>query len=326
MTMARIVVLDDWQGFAERATDWSSIRARAELVFLRGHHEGAAALAEAVGPADAVVAMRERSVISAEFLDLVPSLKLVSYTGPRNASVDVAACTARRILVCNTQAGRSGHATAELALGLLLACARGIAKGDAEMRAGRFQAHVPPGIEMAGRTLGIIGLGRIGATMARYGRALGMEVIAWSQNLTTERAAEAGATRVEKAELLARADAVSLHVVLSPRSVGILGAADIAALKPGCIVINTSRGPLIDQAALLAALHEGRVVAGLDVYDAEPVGPGAAILAAPNTVLSPHLGYATSENLGEFYTASAENVLGWLTGAPVRVVNPEVLA
>lgn len=324
--MARIVVLDDWQGYAEGAIDWSELKSKADLVFLRAHQATPAKLAAAVGAADAVVAMRERSVISAEFLDRVPSLKLVSFTGPRNASVDVAGCTARGILVCNTMAGRSGHATAELALGLLLACARDIAKGDSEMRAGRFQTHVPPGIEMAGRTLGLIGLGRIGATMARYGNALGMEVIGWSQNLTEERAAEVGAKRVDKAELLACSDAISLHVVLSPRSVGILGAEDFPLLKPGCILINTSRGPLIDQPALLAALHARKVWAGLDVYDAEPVGADHPLLAAPNTVLSPHLGYATSENLAEFYAASRNNVLAWLAGNPIRTVNPEVLA
>jgi phosphoglycerate dehydrogenase-like enzyme len=322
----RIVVLDDWQGYAERATDWARVRARAELVFLRGHHADPAALAAEIGAAEAVVAMRERSVISAALLDLLPGLRLLSFTGPRNASVDVAACSARKVLVCNTPAGRSGHATAELALGLLLACARRIALGDAEMRAGRFQANVAPGIEMAGRTLGIIGLGRIGGTMARYGNALGMRVIAWSQNLTEERAAEAGAARVSKGVLVSESDAISLHVVLSPRSVGIVGAEEIARLKPGCILINTSRGALIDQPALLAALHAGRVMAGLDVYESEPVGAGDPILAAPNTVLSPHLGYATSENLADFYRYAAENVSAWLEGAPIRMVNPEILA
>lgn len=324
--MARIVVLDDWQGYAERATDWSAVRAQADLAFLGAHHGDPAALAAAIGAADGIVAMRERSVISATLLDLLPGLKFLSYTGPRNASVDLAACTARRILVCNTPAGRSGHATAEVALGLLLSCARNLAQGDAEMRAGRFQARVAPGIEMAGRTLGIIGLGRIGATMARYGQALGMRVVAWSQNLTAERCAEVGATLVTKDELLTRSDAISLHVVLSPRSEGIVGAADFPKLKPGCILINTSRGALIDQPALLAALHEGRVKAGLDVYDSEPVGLDHALLAAPNTVLSPHLGYASSENLSDFYGYSAENVAAWLAGAPIRMVNPEILA
>lgn len=318
----RVVVLDDWQGYAEAATDWSAVRSQADLAFLREHHAAPAALAAAIGRADALIVMRERSVISAALLDGLPGLKLLSHTGPRNASVDLHACAARGITVCNTPAGRSGHATAELALGLLLACARNLALGDAEVRAGRFQARVAPGIEMAGRTLGILGLGRIGGTMARYGRALGMRVIAWSQNLTEERAAEAGAVRVDKSTLLADSDAISLHVVLSDRTRGVLGAADFDRLKPGCILINTSRGPLIEQSALLAALHAGRVVAGLDVYNSEPVGLGAAILAAPNTVLSPHLGYATSENLSDFYRYSVENVAAWLAGSPIRVVNP----
>ncbi len=323
--MPRIVILDDWQGYAEAAADWSPLATRGELVFLRDNHATPQALAAAIGPAQAIVAMRERSVISADLLDLIPTLKLVCYTGPRNASVDVAACTARNILVCNTQAGRSGHATAEVALGLLLACARNLALGDAEMRAGRFQAQVPPGIEMAGRTLGIIGLGRIGATMARYGQALGMKVVAWSQNLTDARCAELGVTRVSKEALVATADAISLHVVLSPRSTGILGPTDFAAMKPGCIIINTSRALLIDQPALLAALHGRQIVAGLDVYATEPVLPGDPILSAPNTVLSPHLGYASSENLADFYRYSIENLTAWLDGAPIRTVNPEIL-
>jgi phosphoglycerate dehydrogenase-like enzyme len=265
-------------------------------------------------------------------------VKLLTFTGQRNAAVDVQAATAQGILVCNTAPGSvcntapgsdahstSSHGTAELALGLLLACARRIPLGDARIRAGGFQDGVPPGIELAGRTLGLVGLGRIGGRMARYARALDMEVIAWSQNLTEARAAEAGATRVGKQELFARADAVSLHLVLSDRSRGVVGAAEIARMKEGAILVNTARGPLVDQDALLAALSEGRILAGLDVFDIEPLPQAHPLRSAPNTVLTPHLGYVTEDNMAELYRLSIENILAFLDGAPIRVVNPELL-
>jgi phosphoglycerate dehydrogenase-like enzyme len=178
---------------------------------------------------------------------------------------------------------------------------------------------------MLGRTLGIIGLGRIGGRMAHYARALGMNVLAWSQNLTDERAREVGAVRASKEEVLERSDAVTLHLVLSDRSRGIIGAPDIARMKPGAILVNTSRGPLIDQKALLAALHAGKIIAALDVYDREPLPSDDPLRSAPNTVLSPHLGYVTMEGMTDLYRDAAENIAAWLAGKPVRVVNPEVL-
>jgi phosphoglycerate dehydrogenase-like enzyme len=324
--MARIAILDDWQGIAEAAVDWSAVRAGAELVFFRDHLGGPDAVVAALQGFDAVVAMRERTRLSGDVIARLPDLKLLSFTGARNAAVDMAACTAQGVVVCNTTTTRTSHGTAELTLGLILASLRHIAVGDAEMRAGRFQGQVPLGGEVAGRTLGLVGLGNIGSRVARYALAMEMEVIAWSQNLTAERAASVGVTRVEKAELFARADVASVHLVLSERTRGIVGAAEIAAMKPGALLVNTSRGPHVDTDALLAALEQGRVRAAIDVYDEEPLPPGHALRRAPGTLLTPHLGYVTEENMPALYRASAENLVAWLAGAPVRVVNPEVLA
>ncbi|HEY0419961.1 MAG TPA: NAD(P)-dependent oxidoreductase, partial [Acetobacteraceae bacterium] len=182
---------------------------------------------------------------------------------------------------------------------------------------------VAPGTDLAGRILGVIGLGRIGSRMASYGRALGMEVLAWSPNLTEERAAGVGGARGEKEALLERSDAITLHLVLGPRSRGVIGAAEIARMKPGAILVNTSRAGLVDTPALLAALNAGRITAAIDVFDTEPLPPDAPIRGAPNTVLSPHLGYVTADNMQDFYRFIAENLLAWLDGAPIRLINPE---
>jgi phosphoglycerate dehydrogenase-like enzyme len=228
--------------------------------------------------------------------------------------------------VCNTVGGgASGAATAELALGLLIAAARAIPAADAGMRAGYFQLGVPIGIGLAGKTIGIIGVGRLGSHMARCCQALNMNVLAWSENLTPEKARTAGATLVSKQELLSRSDAVSLHLVLSPRSRGVIGAAEIVQMKSGAILINTSRGPLVDEAALLEAVRAGRIIAALDVYDREPLPANHPLLSAPNTVLTPHLGYGVRETWTEFYGQSLENALAFLDGKPIRVANAEAL-
>lgn len=323
--MARVAVLDDWQGTAESLADWSALKARAEVVFFRQAIPDPDALVAALAGFDIVLAMRERTALPAATLERLGDLRLLSFTGARNAAVDVAAATARGVLVCNTDSARPSHGTAELALALLLACARRLPQADAAIRAGGFQDGVPPGLELAGRTLGLVGLGRIGARMARYAQALDMPVIAWSQNLTEERTREVGVTRVSKDDLFARADAVSIHLVLSARTRGVVGAAEIGRMRRGAILVNTSRGPLVDQAALLAALAEARIIAGLDVFDTEPLPPGHKLRSAPNTVLTPHLGYVTGENMAELYRASIENILAYLAGTPIRVVNPQVL-
>jgi len=319
--MKRIAILDDWQNRAESLADWSAVRAGAELVFFQDafadEDEAAAKLADF----DAVVAMRERTPFPERLLARLPRLKLLSFTGARNAAIDIPGCTQHGVRVCFTTGKPATFATAELALGLILAAARQIALGDAEIRAGRFQQNTTPGIELMGKTLGVIGLGKLGGRLARFGNAIGMNVIAWSQNLTDEAAAEAGATRVSKDELLAQADVVSLHLVLSDRSRNTLGAAELAKLKDGAIVVNTSRAGLIDQAALLAEVNKRRIVAALDVYAQEPLAANDPWRTAPNTVLTPHLGYVTQGNMAGLYTESAENLAAWLAGAPIRTLN-----
>jgi phosphoglycerate dehydrogenase-like enzyme len=322
----KVAVLDDWQGVARANADWAKLEARADVSFFADafadENDAAAKLADC----DIVLSMRERTPLPGSLIDRLPKLRMLGMTGARNASLDTAACTARGIPVCNTQGGGyADSATAELALGLLLAAARGIPAGDANIRSGKFQQGVPVGIGLAGKTMGIMGLGRLGGYMATYCRALRMDVIAWSTNLTAERAAEIGAELVSKDELMSRSDAISIHLVLSPRSRGLVGAADIARMKPGAILINTSRGPIVDGAALLAALNERRIVAALDVFDREPLPENDPLRSAPNTVLMPHMGYGVQETWDGFYPQMLENALAFLDGKPVRVTNPEVL-
>jgi len=324
--MTKVGVLDDWQGVARRSADWSPLMAHAEVVFFdeafADQDDAAAKLADF----EIVLSMRERTPLPASLIDRLPKLRMLGITGSQNATLDTPACTARGVLVCNTIGeGASAAATAELALGLLIAAARAIPAADAGIRVGRFQAGLPVGIGLAGKTMGVIGLGRLGSHMARYCQALNMNVLAWSANLTAEQARTAGATLVSKQELLSRSDAVSLHLVLSPRSRGVIGAAEIAQMKPGTILINTSRGPLVDEAALLEAVRAGRIIAALDVYDREPLPANHPLRSAPNTVLTPHLGYAVKETWIEFYGQGIENALAFLAGKPVRVTNPGVL-
>ncbi|MBS0562525.1 MAG: D-2-hydroxyacid dehydrogenase family protein [Proteobacteria bacterium] len=324
--MTKVAVLDDWQGVARASADWSALQARAEVTFHAQAFDDEDHAARALADTEIVLSMRERTAFPASLLARLPKLRMLGTTSARTATVDMAACTKHGVVVCNTTSGPGLHATAELALGLLIAAMRHIPAGDAAIRAGRFQDGVPTGGALHGKTLGLLGLGRIGAMVAGYGHALGMTVLAWSQNLTAEKAAEHGATLTPKNELLARADAVSLHLVLSGRTRGIVGAAELALMKPGAILINTSRGPLVDEAALLAALHAGRIVAGLDVFDREPLPANHPLRTAPNTVLMPHLGYGVREVWAQFYPESVENALAFLDGKPVRVMNPEVLA
>ena len=324
--MARVAVLDDWQGVAASLADWSALQARAEVVFFREAIAEADALVEALAGFDVVLAMRERTALPGSTIRRLGDLRLLTFTGAANAAVDVAACTAQGVLVCNTVSRTPRYGTAELAFGLLLACARLIPEADGRIRAGGFQDGIVPGVDLLGGTLGIVGLGRLGSRMARYAQAFEMEVIAWSQNLTEERARELGVARVGKDELFSRADALSIHLVLSPRSRGLVGAAELGRMKRGAILINTSRGPIVDEAALLAALHEGRIVAGLDVYGTEPLPAGHPLRSAPNTVLTPHLGYVTQQTLAQMYSACIENIMAWLDGAPINVVNPQVRA
>lgn len=322
--MTRIAVLDDWQGVARQSADWSEIAALAEIVFFEEPFLDEDAAVTALADFDILLSMRERMPMPRSLIVRLPKLAMIGITLKANAALDVAACTEQGILVCHTNGyGGADFATAELALGLLIAAARGIPTGDANIRAGRFQHGVPTGIGLAGKTLGIIGLGRQGSRMARYAEALDMNVLAWSENLTPEKAAGEGAELVSKQELLERSDAISLHVVLSPRSRGLIGADDIARMKPGAILVNTSRGPLVDEAALIEAVQAGRITAALDVFDREPLPADHKLRSAPNTVLTPHLGYGVAETWASFYPQSVENALAFIAGSPIRVINPD---
>jgi phosphoglycerate dehydrogenase-like enzyme len=324
--MTKVAVLDDWQGVAQNSTDWSPLMAVADVVFFEQAFNDEDAAVENLTDFEIVLTMRERTSLSGSLIKRLPRLRMLGITGSRNASLDVPACTAQGLMVCNTVGGgKSEAATAELALGLLLSAARAIPAADANMRAGRFQEGLPVGIGLAGKTIGIIGLGRLGSQMARYCQALSMSVLAWSENLTIEKAREAGATLVSKDELLSRSDAISIHLVLSPRSRGLIGASEIAQMKPGAILINTSRGPIVDEAALIDAVQSRRIIAALDVYDREPLPADSPLRSATSTILTPHLGYGVRETWIEFYGQSMENALAFLKGTPLRVVNPEVL-
>lgn len=324
--MTRVAVLDDWQGVARGAGNWAPLLARAEVVFFPEAFADADDAAAKLADFEIVLSMRERTPLPGSLIDRLPKLQMLGMTGARNLSLDTAACTARGIPVCCTQGGGyADSATAELALGLLISAARGLAVGDAVIRAGGFQMGVPVGIGLAGKTLGLLGLGKLGSYMAVYGKALRMNVIAWSQNLTAEKAQAAGAALVVKDELMATSDAISIHMVLSERSRGLVGAQDIARMKQGAILVNTSRGPIVDEAAMLRALHAGKIVAALDVYDREPLATDHPLRTAPNTVLSPHLGYCVQETWDGFYPQMIENALCFMDGKPTRVTNPEAL-
>lgn len=320
--MMRVAVLDDWQGVARQAADWSALESRAAVVFFGGAFADEDDAAEQLADFDVLMVMRERTAFPESLIRRLPRLKLFAMTGRRGSSLDLAALRRQEIMICYADGSDSGEATAELALGLMIAAARAIPAGDAAIRAGGFQGGVPAGVQLAGKTLGIIGLGRLGGRLARAAQALDMKILAWSQNLTAEAAHAAGAMLVSKQHLLAHADVVSLHLVLSARTTGIIGAADLAAMRDGAILINTSRGPLIDEAALIACLRSGRITAALDVYDREPLPAEHPLRDLRNVVLTPHVGYGTIETFRSFYRQGVENVLAYLDGMPIRVLDP----
>jgi phosphoglycerate dehydrogenase-like enzyme len=327
MAGIRVAVTDDWQNAARDVADWSELEKRAEVVFFPRHYSAADEdqAVRDLADFDIILPTRERSRFAETLIARLPRLKMMSLTGTRAPNVDQDACTKRGIVCTFTTGGHSPAPAAEMTLALLLAAARKVPQGDAAMRAGRFQEGIPPGINLEGRTLGIIGLGRIGQYMARYGHALGMKVLAWSQNLTDEKAKEGGATRVSKEQLFSDSDAVTVHLVLGPRSRGLIGADDFARMKKGAIFVNTSRGPIVDEAALVAALRKGGIIAALDVYDREPLPADNPFRGLPNTVLTPHVGFTTVEGLNVFYQHAIENILAFLDGKPKNVANPDAL-
>jgi phosphoglycerate dehydrogenase-like enzyme len=310
----RVAVLDDYQRAAHRFADWSRLGAH-EVTFF---HEPLEDPAGVLGSFEIVCAMRERTSFPAELLERLPGLRLLVTTGMRNASIDLDAAARLGVTVSGTEV--AGSPTAELTWGLILALLRWVPAEDRAMREGGWQSTVGVGLE--GKTLGILGLGRLGSAVARVGEAFGMRLVAWSENLTSERAAECAAELVGKDELLRTADVVTIHLVLSERTRGLVGAHELALMKTTAVLVNTSRGPIIDEAALVAALESGTIAgAALDVYDREPLPVDHPLRRAPNTVLTPHLGYVTEENYRVFFEQTVEAVEAFLAGSPVRVLN-----
>ena len=317
--MIQVAVLDDYQRVAGRMVDWPAVVPGAAVTFFADHEADADRLVARLARFEAVVAMRERTPFPRSLLARLPRLRLLVTTGMRNASIDLAAAAELGITVCGT-AG-SGTSTAELTWALILALVRHLPAEDAAVRAGGWQHTV--GGDLAGARLGVLGLGNIGRRVAAVGLAFGMDVIAWSQNLTAEAAAAAGARRVEREELFREADVLTVHVVLSERTRGLVGRAELAAMKPTAYLVNTSRGPVVDEAALVEHLRAGRIAgAGLDVYGTEPLPPDDPVRTLPNTVLTPHIGYVTERIYRAFYREAAEDVAAFLAGRPVRVLTP----
>ncbi|MEO8508148.1 MAG: D-2-hydroxyacid dehydrogenase family protein [Betaproteobacteria bacterium] len=324
MSRCAIAIIDDYQDVARTVADWSAVAEHADLrVFTRAWRDEDE-IARELAPFAIIVLMRERTAFPARLIARLPILRMIAMTGQRTTTLDIAACTQRGIVVSHTGANPSS-APAEMAFALILACARALPQGHANVLRGQWEYGLPMGIALEGRRLGVVGLGKLGSKVARYGQAFGMDVVAWSQNLTHEAAAVLGVARVDKAELFATADVVSVHLALSPRSVGVIGRQEFALMKPGAIFVNASRGPLADEAALIDALRDGRIIAGLDVFDVEPLPPGHPFTTLPNVVLTPHLGYVVADTMRLFYADSVENILAFLDGAPIRVANPDVL-
>ena len=315
----RLAILDDYQDVAHGFADWAALEAEGvKVTTFREPFASRDALVSALADVSIVIAMRERTAFPREVFEKLPALQLLVTTGMANASIDVAAATDHGVTVCGTPG--SPTAAPELTWALLLAAARHLPAEENSLRAGTWQSTV--GFELAGKTLGIVGLGKIGRRVTGYGRAFGMEVLAWSQNLTAGAAEVAGARLVSKEELFRASDVVTLHLRLSPRSENTVGEAELRLLGPEGILVNTARGPLVNQDALIRALSQGWIRgAALDVFDEEPLPAGHPLLAAPNTVLSPHLGYVTQESYREFYGGAFEDVTAWLAGSPIRTIS-----
>jgi phosphoglycerate dehydrogenase-like enzyme len=313
----RAAVLDDYEGVALRVADWSPVLERVDVDVFSEHIDDEDELARRLAPYDIVVLMRERTPMPASLLERLPNLRLLASTGRKNASIDVAAARDRGITVCGTDSPSS--APGELTWALILGLARNLVVEAERMRRGGWQSSL--GADLAGRTLGVIGLGRIGTQVAAVGNAFGMDVLAWSENLTVERAAEVGVRAVPLDRLLAEADVVTVHQVLSKRTRGLLGARELALMKPTALLVNTSRAPIVDTVALLAALEEGRIGgAGLDVFDEEPLPADHPLRTAPRTLLTPHIGYVTEEVFRTYYQGVVEDITAFLDGSPIRTL------
>jgi phosphoglycerate dehydrogenase-like enzyme len=312
--VTKVAVLDDYQARAHEFGDWDQLGA--EVVFFEKNITGAA-LVTALGGFDTVVAMRERTAFPRSVLEALPDLRLLITTGMGNASFDMDAARDLGITVCGTRGGAAS--TTELTWAILLAAVKNIAHEHRVMREGGWQHRLAG--DLAGQRLGLIGLGRLGQAMLPGAAAFGLKVSAWSQNLTAERAAEAGVEFSPTLDaLLESSDIVAINLKLSDRTVGLIGAEQLARMQPGALLVNTSRGPIVDEAALVAALRSGRINAALDVYDVEPLPADHPLRTLDNVVLSPHLGYSSANNFAIMYPDAIEDIAAFVAGTPIRVV------
>jgi D-3-phosphoglycerate dehydrogenase len=314
----RCAILDDYQGVALGLGDWSQLKGDIEVKVFNRHLGTAENVIAALADFDVLVAMRERTAFPRTVIEALPKLKLLITTGMRNASIDTEAAKARGVVVCGT--GSFGSPTSGIAIGLMLELTRHIGYENARLHAGAaWQSTLGPDLE--GMTLGILGLGKLGTRTAAIAQAFGMKVIAWSQNLTPEKCAAAGVGHVGKDDLFRQSDFITIHVVLSPRTRGLVGARELALMKPTAYLINTSRGPIVDEAALLAVLSENRVAgAGLDVFDVEPLPLDHPFRKMNNVVITPHLGYVSRQNYRNYFSDVVNDIRAFLDGAPVRLI------
>jgi len=313
----RIAILDDYQNVALKLADWSALQSDCEIVFFTDHLDDRDALITRLKDFEIVGIMRERTPFSRDLIEQLPDLRLLVTTGMRNAAIDLTAARERGIVVSGTSS--SGRSTLELTFGLMLVLIRNIAAEDAAMREGGWQSTI--GGELNGKTLGVLGLGRIGIPVSEIARAFGMSVIAWSENLTAERAQACGVDYASKEELLAVADIISIHLVLSDRTRGLIGVNEFGAMKRSALLINTARGPIVEERALINALEQRRIAgAALDVFDTEPLPTDHQLRRLDNVVLTPHLGYVTREIYRFFYCEMVEDIMAFRDGSPIRVL------
>ena len=320
--MVRIAVIDDYQNVARDLADWDSLPDGSVVYFYSDHITDHDALVERLKDCEVIQLMRERTSFPAELLDALPNLRMLSGTGRGYGNtIDIPHCTEQGIVLTGT-GGSAGGSVEELTWALILGLTKRLREEDQATREGRWQTNLSP--LLSGRRLGVIGLGRLGSRVARLGLAFNMEIIAWSPWLTDERAAEHGAIRVSREELFSTAYVITIHLPLTPESTGLVGAADLSMMRPDAFLINTSRGPIVDEASLVDALREGRIGgAGLDVFDEEPLPAGHPFLGLPNALLTPHIGFVTQEGYGSFYANALANIKAFLAGEPTNMINPE---
>ncbi len=319
--MHRCAILDDYQNVALEMADWSKVTGEVELKVFNAPLGKPEDVARALKGFSVVCLMRERTPFRRALIEALPDLRLLITTGARNHSIDVAAANERGVVVCGT--GTFGSPTGGIALGLMLELTRRIGYENARLKAGApWQTTI--GSDLEGKTLGVVGLGKLGTRVAKVAQALGMRVIAWSQNLTPERCREAGVDYASKDDLFRQADVVTIHLQLSDRTRGLIGEHEIALMKPTAYLVNTARGPILVEQALLAALRERRIAgAGLDVFDVEPLPLDHPLRKMDNVVITPHLGYVSVENYRAYFRDIVDDIRAWLDGKPVRVVPPK---